>query len=736
MFEKLHKTLWIALFAFLLLTPALVAQDEEEPKTEEPVDVVSEIIVVTASRTEQSLHEVPSALSVVTAEELETAPVDDIGDMLRNVPGLNVTQASARDIQVSSRSATSTLATDTLVMLDGRTLYLDFFGFVMWDYMPVSTQEIKQIEVVRGPGSAVWGANAMNGVINVITKTPREMAGTSVVAGVGDFDTLYGSLTHAGASGKAGYKLSVGFYEQDPYPRPTGVIPGTELTNPPFGTPYPNFLNQGTEQPKVDLRIDYDTSADTTLSFSAGYAGTDGIVHTGIGPFGIESGANLSYFKSSWRRRAMQLTFFVNALDGEAPNLLTVGPDGLPLQLGFQSETYDLDFSNTAVIGESHIFTYGLRARHNAFDLTIAPGGDNRDELGFFLQDEILIGDKTRWLLGARIDDMDPIDTVVSPRTSLLYSPSPDHTFRFSYNQAYRAPSVINNFLDIVIVSQIGPVAPGFPPGIPIDPNQVLAGLVAAGLAPPGVPCQFVLSACDPFFYSIFPTNAVGNPDLDEEAMEAFEVGYVGTFGSTTVSVAAYRNDLEDSTDFFQSGAYTSTNPPSNWPLTLAGPVPIPIFPPQLDGLLASEFSYRNVGKLVNEGIELSIKARPSPEWSFFANYTYQQDPEVTGIPEDEVNLPPNNRFNVGLAYDGGRFFVNGNVNYTDSAFWTDVLDSRFWGTTEDFTLVNLSLGFRFAQDKVTLVFIGTNLTDEDFQAHIFGDVIPQKITGELRFRF
>ena len=65
-------------------------------------------------------------------------------------------------------------------MLDGRSLYQDFFGFVMWDFMPANLDEIKRIEVIRGPASAVWGANALNGVINVITKTPREMAGTSV----------------------------------------------------------------------------------------------------------------------------------------------------------------------------------------------------------------------------------------------------------------------------------------------------------------------------------------------------------------------------------------------------------------------------------------------------------------------------------------------------------------------------------------------------------------------------
>ena len=103
------------------------------------------------------------------------------------MPGLNVTQTSARDINLTSRGATSTLSTGQLALVDGRSIYLDFFGFVAWDFLPVNPAEIKQIEVIRGPASAIWGANAMNGVVNVITKSPRELQGTSVTMGVGTF---------------------------------------------------------------------------------------------------------------------------------------------------------------------------------------------------------------------------------------------------------------------------------------------------------------------------------------------------------------------------------------------------------------------------------------------------------------------------------------------------------------------------------------------------------------------
>ncbi|MGZ8812196.1 MAG: TonB-dependent receptor plug domain-containing protein, partial [Thermoanaerobaculia bacterium] len=160
--------------ALTLVAGVAGAQETAKPQKAR----TEEVIVVTASRTEQPVHEVPAAVSVITSEDLEELPVHDYGDILRNVPGVNVTQISAREIQVTARAATSSLTTSQLVLLDGRSVYLDFFGFVMWDLLPVDVTELKQIEVVRGPASAVWGANAMTGVINLITKRPSEMTGT------------------------------------------------------------------------------------------------------------------------------------------------------------------------------------------------------------------------------------------------------------------------------------------------------------------------------------------------------------------------------------------------------------------------------------------------------------------------------------------------------------------------------------------------------------------------------
>ena len=163
--------------------PAQPPPPAQQPPAPEEPPKYEEIVVISGSRVEEKLINTPATMSVITSQMIETAPTQNFAELLRSVPGLNITQVSARDINVTSRAPTGTLATGQLALLDGRSLYQDFFGFVMWDFLPVNLNEIKQIEVIRGPASAVWGANALYGVVNVITKSPREMPGTSVTFG-------------------------------------------------------------------------------------------------------------------------------------------------------------------------------------------------------------------------------------------------------------------------------------------------------------------------------------------------------------------------------------------------------------------------------------------------------------------------------------------------------------------------------------------------------------------------
>ena len=196
------------------------------------------------------------------------APSSNYADLLRGVPGMNITQISARDVNVNSRSATSSLATSQLAVVDGRSIYQDFFGFTMWDFMPSNLDEIKRIEVIRGPASAVWGANALNGVINVITKSPREMLGhvgrPSAPAAMnrevndngadsGIASSTCAARTRRPSNDRWSYKVSARHLRSDALRAADGPDPERRHDVVPE-----LHERRHRQQPKFDVRVDYD----------------------------------------------------------------------------------------------------------------------------------------------------------------------------------------------------------------------------------------------------------------------------------------------------------------------------------------------------------------------------------------------------------------------------------------------------------------------------------------------
>jgi len=710
---------------------AQTGTQQPPPKPEEP-PVYEEQVVVTASKVEQQLVNAPATVSVVTADVIASTPATNYAELFKSVPGVNVSQTSARDFNITMRGAASTLATSTLALLDGRSLYLDFFGFVAWDLLPVNPNELKQIEVIRGPASAVWGANAMNGVVNFISKTPRELNGNSATMTFGTFGrdidggqqlgngALFGiNGTHARAvNDRWAYKLSAGGYTSDPYARPTGAIPnGT-------GTQYPNYTNTGTTQPKFDARVDYDQEK-YKLVFAGGYSGTDGIFHTGIGPFD-GTGVGVGYGTMRYTRGGLKFNVFTNILNGEALGLLAIGTDGQPILFQFNTKTYDVEFGNINTVGTRNVISYGGNVRFNSFDLSIAPRGDSRTELGGYIQDEIFLNDKVRISLGARLDKYDNIeDPVFSPRATLILKPNPANALRVSYNKAFRSPSLINNFLETTIINRVDLA----------QINPAFAGLPGRNFA--------------------FPLNAVGNEGLSEESNESYEIAYTGIINNrATVSAAVYWTKSTDEIFFTQTGRYRALAPPPNWLQTFS-PGGTPILPPQqilgilevlppacaspvaecTTGGLPSEFSYRNLGTVKNKGFELGVDGAVSQALNVFVNYSYQAEPEPD-FALSEINLPPTNRFNAGLNFSQGHYLGNLSVSFVDDAFFQDVLDARFAGPTEAYTQVNGAFGVKFLRDKLQTTIKVINLLDEDIQSHVFGDIMKRQIIGEVRVTF
>ena len=677
----MHKQAMRLLVALLASAPSASAGQEPASQvrpTPPDAAAVDDVLVVTASRREEQLLNAPTTMTVIGAEAIENAPVQSVTDLFKAVPGINTVRTSARDVNVTTRAATGTLADSMLVLLDGRSVYQDFFAFVLWDFLPVDTTEIKQIEVIRGPASAVWGANAMTGVVNVITKTPREMQGTNVSIRFGQFDRsrtgerfeggglLSVNATHAAAtSDRFAYKVSAGVRTQEPFLRPVGNVPGTS-------TPFPVFENRGTSQPRLDARVDYDMpDTRAKLVLAGGMSGTEGIIHSGLGPFDILRGSTLTYGRVSYTRGNATLQAFVNALDAEAPLLLLAGLDGLPLNLTVENQAYDVEFSDQHEVRNRHLIWYGGNYRHNSFNISMAPRGDNRDEGGAYIQDTIFLSPHFRWVVGTRFDLFDVLDrAVMSPRTALLVKPRPNQTIRFSFNRAFRAPSFINSFLETGFLTEVD-------------------------LGPAG---EFAL-----------PTVATGNRNLSEEGVTAYEVGYIGGFGPTTLGAAAYVNRTKNMIMFTQAEAFTSVSP--------------------------ARFTYMNFDAVKDRGLELSLETRVTPALTAFANYSWQDDPEPTGFSVSELNLPPSHRVNAGVGFSRGRYFGSLSGSFVDNAFWQD-WDPRFVGPTAAYSTLDGGFGVRSADGTMTVAARATNLFNKSVHEHVFGDLITRAITGEVIFRF
>jgi len=727
--------------------------------------VRGEEVVVTATKTETSLINAPATMSLVTEEQILNSPAQNYGDLLRSVPGLNVIQMSARDININGRQASGTLSASQLVVLDGRSIYLDFYGFTLWDWIPSNPQDIKQIEIVRGPASAVWGANALTGVVNIITKTPRENQGLNLSLTGGLFNRDAGSTAGEGSGQNVGvgasyahaandtwsYKVSGGYFFSDPFPRPAGTIPRT--THPldssiaTGGATYPAdrqpasqgeraFQNTSTSQPKFDLRVDQDLSNGGRVTYAGGYAGTEGIIHTGIGPFDIQSGSHMSYGRVGYGKGAFKLNGFVNLVDADAPSLLLPDPQGNPVNLTFKTETYDLEVGNSNVFHGNNILTYGGNARRNNFDTSLTPNSEDRNEFGAYLQDEIFFG-KFRFALGARVDKFGNIeDPVFSPRLMVMYKPLAQHSIRASYNRAFQSPSVVNNYLNQPIIGRVldfRPLAPALPLLGPAGP--IIAPIVTK-----------------PFPLIV---NNIGNPNLKEQSIDAYEIAYTGNFGAkTTVGFAVYTNKTNDSINFVSLvdnptfpgfTLYSPVDPPpgmTGQQLTIINTLLRAVGQPAL-ALPKNGAPYLNLGPIRNRGFEISLDQSITNAWSAFVNYSYQDDPkpltpdaDQLPYPISEVNVPPANRFNAGVNFSDRRVTGSLSLSYADKAFWTDVLDLTYAGYSDGYTMVNASVGVRWADGKITTSLKATNLLDQDIQQHVFGDIMKRTIIGEVRFRF
>ena len=390
-------------------------QDFEELSLED----LLEIEVVTAAKKVQKISEAPAAMYVITDEDIKQSGATTIPDVLRMVPGLDVMEITASDFVVNARGFNQEMSNKMLVLVDGRSVYWDFYGLVVWDSFPIALEEIKRIEIVKGPGSALYGANAFSGVINILTKSPEELRqGISVSTSYGSQNTTLSSLIHAGGKKNLGYKVSLGWDRTHQWNDPD--------------------RKEG-EVKKLDATLRYRVNETSQIAFSGGHNEGEGKIMTGIGKMDREQKFNhlmLNYSHSSFEVRLLW-----NRVYGDVLQQAT-GDRNF-----FDVDTYDAEsqylFSmnslNSVVLGGSYRLNVGQS------DM-IAKRFDQR-LYAIYAQDEFRPMQNLAITLGIRYDGHSLFKDRITPRGNILLSPIKNHFLRFSYGTAFRNPSFIESYL-------------------------------------------------------------------------------------------------------------------------------------------------------------------------------------------------------------------------------------------------------------------------------------------------
>ena len=220
--RALLKHKFLALTFALAVAAPVSAQTQPQDLSKLSVEDLMNIEVTSVSKKEQKLSRIASAIFVITQDDIQRSGATNIPDLLRMVPGLDVAQIYGSAWEISSRGFNSQFANKLLVLIDGRTVYSPLFAGVYWDVQDVPLEDIDRIEVIRGPGATVWGANAVNGVINIITKSAKETQGGLLTAGGGTHEPGFGVAQYGGKLIRRQATVFLKGFDYNPFPSLSG----------------------------------------------------------------------------------------------------------------------------------------------------------------------------------------------------------------------------------------------------------------------------------------------------------------------------------------------------------------------------------------------------------------------------------------------------------------------------------------------------------------------------------
>jgi iron complex outermembrane recepter protein len=379
------------------LTMAGKAQETTPDLGNLSLDSLASMEITSVSRKEQTLTEAAGAIFVITSEDIRRSGMSNIAELLRTVPGVDVAEIDANKWSITTRGFGERYPDKTLVLLDGRTLYSPLTSGVTWDVQETMLEDIERIEVIRGPGATLWGANAVNGVVNIITKTAKETQGTLISGAVAIQGRNSGATRYGGTLGSTGhYRIYGKYFDRDGSPTPSG-----------------GQAPDGWHDLHSGFRADWKVSGDTTTTVQGDlYRGRVGTTVPGLlslsppltGLFidkAITTGGNLL---GSWTRTSDQLDSMVQAYF----DLANRNESGVLAEF---RRTFDVEVLERYHGANRHELIFGGDFRDNAdrtvgsLNISFNPTSRDTQLYGAFCQDEIaLLPNRLKLTLGTKIE--------------------------------------------------------------------------------------------------------------------------------------------------------------------------------------------------------------------------------------------------------------------------------------------------------------------------------------------
>jgi iron complex outermembrane receptor protein len=700
------------------------------------VSFAETITVTSVSRRVERIVEAPAAVTVVSEIEIEReAAHGQLPKLLEFTPGAEVTQSGIYDFNFNTRGFNSSLNRRIATFIDGRDPSVPFLGAQEWGSISFPLDDLASAELVRGPSSALYGANAYNGVLNLTTKSPRDSQGGEVRLTAGELNTTNADLRWASELATGWYsKLVAGYRASDDFSVSRNVTveyPGLPRER------IPLVLQNDNEIAFGGLRLDRYFGEHHLATIEGGYADLKGpVFQTGIGR------VQLTDVQRPWGRFSLsgpRWNLLGTYNRREANDQRSLAADR-PLYL--DDENFGIEFqAHAEFAGGKGRIVGGLAYSEESIDsadplgvqtLVFAPV--DSDAQAVFAQVDYDLTDRFKVVLAARYDESSLHDAQFSPKGSLVFGITPNQTLRASYNEAFQVANYSEFFLQ----------APTVIPGTTTSSLNLSALENALRPLLGGVPLNF----------GFIPVLALGNEDLELEEIQSYELGYSGIFGGKLYLTADYyQNNLTNFiTDLLANvgtplGRLNSNFGPYAPPPALSAQAQAAVLaalranlPASLFALLSNNVngapiialaSYTNFGEVDTQGVDLGVNYYVSSRWVVDFSYSWFDFEIQQDIPGDPIKPnSPENQVKAGLTWLGQRWDAAVKYRWVDDFEW---FVGPFRGLVPSYDIVDLTANFAI-NDNWKVGANVSNALDEEHYETFGGDILGRRALGYVSF--